>query len=358
TNAYVGSFYPTSDANGFVSFTWDLTDGNGNTFPDTNFLGVWTLVSSPGIGQSSNVKIAHSTASKFPAPTAKETLVRKVKAAGSSPGGGSSSSTPVTLWTKEKKWTPNNYWVVGVGDIGTQVAYQAVYGGVADPTTYGGIIGTLGDLKANIAPGNTTLWGNEYIVSDPITRSNLLAYLASLNPRYENFFWFGHGTENSISAEETGTTITEDQIADALGNVPLSDSALVKVALHPYRFTWFEACDTAKGNFCESFAIPAQDLSTNNFITAGLMSRAYLGYKNEVAFNASYEQGGRTSWDQESIMWNLFLSSFLRPTGTSLAADVYAAQNNYAPFQNATLYRMDSSATSYGATDMQYPDPW
>ncbi|MGH7980274.1 MAG: FlgD immunoglobulin-like domain containing protein, partial [Limisphaerales bacterium] len=46
TNAYVGSFYPTSDANGFVSFTWDLTDGNGNTFPDTNFLGVWTLVSS------------------------------------------------------------------------------------------------------------------------------------------------------------------------------------------------------------------------------------------------------------------------------------------------------------------------
>ncbi|HTV42828.1 MAG TPA: hypothetical protein VMF08_19845, partial [Candidatus Sulfotelmatobacter sp.] len=355
---YLGSFYPISDGNGLISFIWNLEDANGNPLSDTNFMGVWTVYPSESvISQSANTKTVNSASANFVPPSTKETLVKRINAAGGSPAG-STTTGPVTLWTEEPKWTPNNYWIVGVGDIGTQVALQAVYGGTISPATYGGVIGTLEDLHVNMAPGNrSTQWDNEYIVSDPTSRAGLLAYLASLNPRYENFFWFGHGNENSISAEEGGTTITADDISLALGNVPLSSSD-VHAALHPYRFVWCESCDTAKGNFCESFAIPALNLSTNNFIYSGLMSRAYLGYKNEIGFNYSYDQGSRTSWDQQSLMWSIFLTNFLQPRGYSLAALVYFAQNNNPPFQNATLYQMDTTATSYGATDMIYPNPY
>jgi len=44
---YLGSFHPTSDTNGVVSFLWDLTDGNGYRFKDTSFSGVFTLETMP-----------------------------------------------------------------------------------------------------------------------------------------------------------------------------------------------------------------------------------------------------------------------------------------------------------------------
>ena len=46
---YVGSFRPTSDTNGIVSFLWDLTDGNGHRFKDASFSGVFTLEKMPAI---------------------------------------------------------------------------------------------------------------------------------------------------------------------------------------------------------------------------------------------------------------------------------------------------------------------
>jgi hypothetical protein len=353
---YLGSFYPVSDGNGVISFLWDLTDGEGHTFNDTNFLGVFTVESSPSVIQSANLKTVNTASPNFTPPSTKETLVQKVKADGASPDT-SPGASAVKPWTQEPTWTPNNYWVIGVGDIDSIVANYAVYGGSASPDDDGGVFGTLQDLHANMAPGNNySQWGDEYFVTDPISRSNLLVYLASQSPRYENFFWFGHGTEQQISAYEAGTAITDYQIAYALDNVPLSYS-IRKVANHVYRFIWMESCDTALGNFCESFGIPAQDLSTNYFIDCGIESRAYLGYKNEIGFNPSFDQGGNTSWDQQSKMWNIFLSNFL-VGNFSLEAGVYAAQNNQGPFQGNTVFRMDSSATSYGATDLIYPNPW
>lgn len=362
TNAYLGSFYPTSDGNGIISFIWDLTDGNGNTFTDTNFTGVFTVESSPSvISKGEKTKSINSASPNFPTPSTKETLVQKIKPGGETPGS-SSSGSAVTIWTQEPKWTPNNYWIIGVGDMGTPVAFQIVYGGVISPNDYYGVIGTLEGMGVHMAPGNQSAqWNEEWIVTGPASRAGLLSYLASLNPRYENFFWFGHGNEDCISADQPNTTITADQIAFALGNVPLS-YGIIHAALHPYRFTWFEACNTAIGNFCESFAIPAQDLSTNNFIAAGLMSRAYFGYKNEILLDTSDSDG---VWQQRSLMYHIFLENFLtlnaNGTGNSLAALVYAAQNNLGPFAanvSGDPYRMDSSGTSYGATDMIYPELW
>jgi len=355
---YLFSFYPVSDANGVISGIWDLTDGNGHTYTDTNFMGVWTVVSSPGISQSANTKTVNSASPNFPLPTTKLTPVRQIKPAGASPGG-SSLRPSVVVWINEAKWTLNNDWVVGVGDMGSYVPYEIVFGGPSggSPQSYGGVIGTLQNLGANIAPGDmSSSWDQEYIVNNSTTRSNLLALLASRNPRYENFFWFGHGSEISIGAYEPGTSITEIQIAQALNNGIFISAGtnLFDYAQHPYRFAWIEACDTAQGNFCEAFSIPAQDLSTNNFIAGGIMSRAYLGYKNEEFVDMNPSDG---TWQQRATMYNVFLVNFLQDSGYSLAALVYFAQRFQGPFQNV-VFLMDPSATSYGATDMQWDDAW
>lgn len=40
---YLGSFVDYADGGGYISFLWDLTDGNGHTFDSTNFYGVFTV---------------------------------------------------------------------------------------------------------------------------------------------------------------------------------------------------------------------------------------------------------------------------------------------------------------------------
>lgn len=372
---YLFSFYPVSDANGVISGIWDLTDGQGNTYNDTNFFGVWTVVSSPGISQSLNTKTVNSASPNFPLPTAKLTPVKKIRPDGTSPSIGSPASGS-TVWSNEPKWTPNKDWVVGVGDVDSQVPYQFVYGGTTSPQQYGGIIGALQmpSINAVIAPGSSydSIFDPIQIVSDANTRSNLLAFLTSQNPRYENFFWFGYGAGGtSISAREQATAITGMQLAQALNNgVFIKWGANVyDYAQHPYRFAWVDSINpygegnigAPPGNFCEAFAIPAQDLSTNNFIAGGILSRAYLGYKNQGGFDANPSDG---NWQLRAQMYSIFLQYLLQKSGDSLAALVYYAQNYQPPFSTylGGPFTMDPSAVSYGATDIQDADnasePW
>jgi hypothetical protein len=358
---YLFSFYPESDANGIISGIWDLTDGNGNTYNDTNFFGIWTMVSSPGFSESAKIKTVNSASPNFPLPTMKLTPVRKIKPAGDSPGGGGLRPSAV-VWINEPKWTPNNNWVVGVADMASFVPYEFVFGGPSggSPQSYGGIIGTLQNIvgNAHIAPGDmSSSWDQEYIVNNSTTRSNLLTLLASKDPRYENFFWFGHGSGFTIQANEPGTEITETQIAQALGNgIFISYGVnIYGYSQHPYRFVWCDGCNTADGNLCEAFTIPAQDLGTNNFIAGGILSRAYLGNKNALYFDTNPSDG---IWQEHAIMYSTFLTNFLGDSGYSLEALVYFAQRLQGPFAQNSSFFMDASATSLGATDMLYVEPW
>ena len=43
---YLGSFTGSADSNGLISFIWDLTDGNGNTYTNAAFSGVFNAASS------------------------------------------------------------------------------------------------------------------------------------------------------------------------------------------------------------------------------------------------------------------------------------------------------------------------
>lgn len=110
---------------------------------------------------------------------------------------------------------------------------------------------------------------------------------------------------------------------------------------HPYRFVFIDGCDNGKGSFCESFGIPAQTVNNSFFATAGVRSRAFLGYKKSVNFNTA-------QWDWRSIMLGTFFSQW------QVNTPLYSCMTNA---QHAIYQPMDSSAVIYGALDLQKNSP-
>ena len=127
----------------------------------------------------------------------------------------------------------------------------------------------------------------------------------------------------------------------------MSDSIL-HVARHPYRFVWIDACDTGAGKFCESFGIPAITVSTNFFATAGVESRAFLGFTKTTSFNPDNSSADPSGWQNRSIMMHEFLDAWLG-NADDLNHIVGAAENSF----GTAGYKMDSSAVIYGAFDLR-----
>jgi hypothetical protein len=374
---YLGSFEDYADDSGLISFIWDLTDGYGDTFDSTNFFGVFTVTYS-----TSNVRPnLHKQGSS---PVFQRLANKNLSNDGS--GGGArpndiATATANQLWSKEPAWTPNNNWVVTyaslTGDSSVdQRATQMIVGGAGSPEDYGGVLGTLDPygLNGNLSPGNAAQAGTVFTLQDKPSRTNLLGYLA--DHRYENFYFFGHGSGSAISAYNGPQTgITRDQLAFDLGNVPLSYSGpnqlildppmmvpsqvftqIQRAALHPYRFVWIDACDTGAGNFCEAFGIPAITASTNFFAAAGVESRAFIGFQQPTGFDTSNSSGDPNSWPNRSSMIANFLQAWLG--GVDLNTIVNTAKTGtfgygtpyYYPYQ----YKMNSSVVIYGAADLTY----
>ena len=205
---YLGSFLDFADTNGVISFNWDLTDGQGDTFDSTNFYGVFTVdltgwprpltsdstnvygvstVDTSSLSSMSQSAAANSSSYNSPNFSALslpwKTLGGNITANGAQPEGGSSSSASATnFWVWENYWTPNNNWVVAYGPINQ---YQSqnnadtfmICGGPAGE--YGGVLGTLGryGLKGILSPGNSAQAGTVFNVGNQTGASNLLSYL-------------------------------------------------------------------------------------------------------------------------------------------------------------------------------------
>lgn len=364
---YLGSFSDYADGGGYISFLWDLTDGQGHTFDSTNFYGVFTVDTSSlsNISPVVPVKSVNTSSPNFQTLSlTRKTLCSKIKPNGAHPNGGSPSSASANqLWVKEPTWTPNNNWVVAYGLVSANSAQNDTYMICGGPSgEYGGALGTLDPygLNGNLSPGNSCQAEQVFTLQDESSRTNLLSYLA--DHRYENFYFFGHGNNCSISSYN-GFTLTLDQIAYALVNVPFSysypgptrhlfgfpittkvtlDTTILHAAYHPYRFVFIDACNTGDGNFCEAFAVPAITVSTNYFAAAGVESRAFVGFKSwEINMNL-------IGWQAYSLMTGGFLGSWL---SNQYDLQTIVATAKYNGFGSGAY--MDSSVVIYGAYDLK-----
>jgi len=366
---FLGSFDDYADGNGIISFVWDLTDGNGNAFDSTNFFGVFTVTNSNSPNLRSPLAARSGSVADFQtASPAKKYPALKMDAGGIAggvhPNDVNSIASARQMWVKEGQWAPNNAWVVAYSPLTTDptTTYKESLMMLGGPDgNEGGVIGTLSgnDFHGSLSPGNVPQT-SAFALSDAATRTDLLSYLA--DHAYENFYFFGHGNDSQISAYQgSGTVITGDNIAFALGNVPLSfagppelinidppimvyptvNPLIRRVAQHPYRFVFLDGCETGNGLLCESFGIPALTVSTNFFAAAGVESRAFLGYTREISFNPA-------QWDWRAFMIGGFLADWT--SGRFTLQD--CVNNAVAGAHSENMQPMDSSAIIYGAYDM------
>ncbi|MEI7533078.1 MAG: hypothetical protein WCK57_01825 [Verrucomicrobiae bacterium] len=311
---YLGAFTG-STSDGIISFTWDLTDGNGYTFDSTNFTGVFTVTST-------------SMASGKMQPRA-----------------GNTTSTATNFWAKETRWGAswNNYYVVAYGpfDGGYAASKQLLTMLGGGEGVWGGIIHTLNDygLGSYLSPGNVDQ-STAFALSDGAARTNLLNYLA--DPRFPNFYFFGHGSPSGIGGNDPTSRITFNDIKNKLGNFLTSAKP---ADYHPYRFVFIDGCSAGAGNFCEAFGIPAMTVSTNFFTTAGVNSRAFVGFKAPKNFNPE-------KWQWYSLMIGGLYADWLG--GLTMQQCV---NNALAGAHTSGYLQMDSTVVIYGAADMKHDSP-
>jgi hypothetical protein len=352
---YLGTFSDYAGGDGVISFLWDLTDGRGHTFTSTNFYGVFTVdTSSLNNMATAQAKSLNAVAPAFSTAALSQKTLSVETNDGIHPHDAGAAASAKQFWTWEPRWEPNNNWVVAYGSLTgdstvDRMVTDMIVGGAGSPTDYGGVLGTLDayGLIGNLSPGNSAQGGTVFTLNSVEAREELLNYLYDY--RYRNFYYFGHGNETAISAYNVAqTVITKDQLAYALENVPLNFS-ITHAAYHPYRFVWIDACDTAKGSFCEAFGVPAMTVSTNFFRALKVESRAFLGFTKPTGFKPSNSSSDPNGWPNRSRMMNEFLSRWILNQG-DLNVIMQEAKNSFGQYG----YKMDSSAVIYGAYDLMH----
>jgi hypothetical protein len=348
---YLGSFTGSADDSGEISFIWDLTDGEGDTFDSTNFLGVFTMDTSSLPSMFSQAAVKSGGAANFQtASLAKKSFSTKVKAetGGVHPNTPiytpSSSSSATNHWAIESVWSGNDKFVVAYAPltdpaIDPNTSYRQslmMVGGAGGED--GGVVSSLANygFGYQLSPGNVAQ-SSAFEMGGLTDKTNLLSYLA--DGSYRNFYFFGHGNPTVISAfPSSGVAINAFTISQMLGNFL---SGAKPENFHPYRLVFINGCDNGKGKFCEAFGIPAQTLNNSFFATAGVRSRAFLGFKKSISFNTA-------QWEDRSIMLGTFFGDWM--SFKPLNQCVQDAQN-------MAVQPMDSSAVIYGATDLQKNTP-
>jgi hypothetical protein len=317
---YIGSF-SNYTADGVISFLWDLTDGNGYSYTNDSFTGVFSVA---------------------PAGTAPT---------GGQPLGASSSIT--NHWGKEAYWSGLGYFVVAYSPVDNSVndatyENQMLIGGPSGQ--YGGVITPLTDKAGgpyHLSPGNVYAT-SAFRMHDTNTEETLLGYIADSD--YRNFYFFGHGSPTGIGGGTIDPTtggqvpaILSSNLTYALQNEVIGLHAANR---HPYRLVFLDGCETAsKGNWAECFGIPAQKLDDYFFVNGtGVRSRAFVGYTKPVSFNPA-------TWNLRSAMLGNFFGDWVgRYTISQCVSnevnDVYK-----------TGSPMPSSATIYGAQDLNINTP-
>ena len=335
---YFGSFVDYADGGGYISFLWDLTDGNGYTFDSTNFYGVFTVDTSSlsSMSQSMSAKNINASSPNFQtsSPIQKK-LGSRMRANGASPNAGSSSASANQLWVKEPTWQHGNSWAIAYSpldpndSVSTLRISEMMIGG--DGGAYGGVVSTLGfyGLGFPMSPGNVSQ-SSAFEMADANSRAQFLGYLAG---NYRHCYFFGHGSPTAFGTQ--GAVITASDLINTLLNVPLSWQ-IQHAALHPYRFVFIDGCSAGSGNLCEAFGIPAITVNANFFATAGVESRAFLGFKTTKSFDPS-------QWTWRALMLETFFNDWAG--GASVQQCVNDA--GQAPFQP-----LPSSWVIFGATDL------
>ena len=320
---------------GNISWTWDLTDstganrGNGDNDPD--FYPEITLTQASGnVQQDSGV---HPNTSGTPSP------MPAVAAPYPSQGGwlvaymntfySDGRTNDVSSWTADM--------TSGISAIAAASA-QWPLPTKTFPIAYG---------RAYSQTNRDTSW------------NNLKSWL--YYPQYRNFYYFGHGTADSIGSDYntvdssnnvTGGNYYANSKAYLTSKQVHDNVAFNPNGARPYRFAFLDGCDTANGSFAPAFGIPNQ-AHDGGWFASELNARnirpcAFMGWNVEVG------SGVNSGWGTVDGFWNfrkIWIGDWANETGEVLDYAVIVARDSsgWVPASQIT-----SHLVTYGDTELLY----
>jgi hypothetical protein len=182
------------------------------------------------------------------------------------------------LW-HEDPWPSNT-----VDNFYTQfaIAYQPVFGNPANGGVSAVALQTMvqswyGLAEARAGDLGVVRGGSQYPF-ELWTQLDFTSLLTDLdNDEVRNFFYFGHGSAETIGQRSMNPPRYLDKANLNLGlnNFP----HISPYGWHPYRFVFLDGCNTAKGDLCKVFGIPKErNVPGSRFSNKGLRYRAFMGW--------------------------------------------------------------------------------
>jgi hypothetical protein len=277
---FIRSFTNHSD-DGLIDFSWDVLDTNGVLRTDLSFASV-TTVSNTGSGTS----IINTN------PPA----VRRLD-----------------------NYPDEGRWIVARADI---VPHGFQNFGLF--TNVINSIAAMGEQAGGVLPTAGRNFGEAYVVGiSNIT--NWAAVFQSLTNKARNFYWFGHGTPNTI--EDGQRSLSSSVVATFLNNTaPATNNTR-------YRFVWLDGCATAGGSWPAAFALGnRENVSLDSYTTR---PGAFAGYTQSV-----YGFGGHTSVTQPACFYRSQFAFFwqFQNVGVKRAFDDAASTSSFSEAQHLKLF--------------------
>jgi hypothetical protein len=222
------------------------------------------------------------TVTTYPA----EVIASNVHANGAPAGGGASSG--FKRYYSEQFTGAHRNWVI---------AYMPVYGDPVNEGDAGSILAGMMEgaaqfvhdsayvtLNEAVINQQNTTWGFPYTFTLK-TQTDWTHLMNLLNfSEARNLVCFGHGWSDLIG-KRSSQHLSSDDLQFILKNIPnpLLDNSTNPASLHPYRFVFLDACNTANGNLPEVFGIPKKIVSADDWDNKyHPFQRAFLGWNTTV----------------------------------------------------------------------------
>jgi hypothetical protein len=335
--AFVNSQTGHSD-DGNISWTWDLTDYNGNSRNDDGdpfFYPYLTITQDSGDAMQSNGVHPNGSGGNVTRPL----------------GAAAEKFPSLGGWVVAYM---DNFYSDGLTNFDASARTADMVSGIND------IVGAAAEWNCPVQKFPIA-YGRNYTQADRDTSwSNLASWL--YYPQTRNFYYFGHGSANDIGGDYnvvdssnniTGGNFFPNSKACLTSKMINQNIAANPSGVRPYRFVFLDGCDTANGNFAPAFGIPKETDGASWFFSESnahnIRPCVFMGW------NIAVGTGVHNGWGTVEQFWNFrkqWIADWLninQEVGLNDAID-YAERNSSWADPN----KIDGALVYYGDKELRY----
>jgi hypothetical protein len=259
-------------------------------------------------------------------------------------------------------WDDGNFTIAYAWDSSYQAQHSmhdAIQYGIVDPLISPPESGGSGSFNHYDSTFNDYTWSGN-LNGNPgwLSSTNVVTALTNnlADPNTKNFYFDGHGNIDSIGDSRSASDPNSITInANDISHILLNKIGKISFVLHPYRFVFLNACDTAGANFWPH-AFGIKDRITDAVATRTGHPQAFVGWFNEARAPETDDD-----WNDEAETYAVFNGAWM--SGWPLENCIRTASSPFpqAPFDSYYLnwpLGKDWPWYEYALSSLYHPIPF